>query len=92
LGPQSFSNRRSQKQPNAKPGSANTKLVVYDRRLLDGIVMEVEVDISRVPSVGTDEILVAGRSFVLGVARQHALKTDADALDVVDGAPALRVQ
>jgi hypothetical protein len=54
--------------------------------------MEVEVDISRVPSVGTDEILVAGRSFVLGVARQHALKTDADALDVVDGTPALRVQ
>lgn len=35
------------------------------------------------------EILVARRSFILGVASQHTLNAHADALNILDGAPAL---
>lgn len=48
-----------------------------------------ESDISRPLRISADELLVAGGTLILSVARQHALDAHADALDVVDGAPAL---
>lgn len=57
----------------------------------DGIVMEIEVDIPRVSSVGPDKFLVSLGPFVLGVTSQHALEADTDTLDIVNGAPSLRV-
>nr|POF07879.1 hypothetical protein CFP56_66171 [Quercus suber] len=51
-----------------------------------------EVDVSRSLPVTTHKLLVPRRPFGLGVTRQHALNTDTDALNIVHGAPALRVQ
>lgn len=55
----------------------------------NGGVLVDEPDISGPLGVSTDKFLVTGGTLVLGVACQHALDAHADALDVVDGAPAL---
>ncbi len=51
-----------------------------------------EVDISRSLPVESHKILVAGWPLLLCVAREHALQTDAYALDVVHRRPALSVE
>lgn len=60
--------------------------------LSNGIIVVKEPDIPRPLRVPPHEILVARRSLVLRVARQHALDAHADALDVLDGAPALAAE
>jgi len=60
--------------------------------LLDSVVVEEEVDISRPKLVRLHKDMVARRPLVLVVARQHALQAHADALDIVHGTPALTVQ
>lgn len=50
--------------------------------------MKDKVDVPRPRRVVPDEVLVAWWPFLLCVAREHALETDADALYVVYGAPA----
>lgn len=50
----------------------------------DGVVIVNEPNISWAPSVSSDKLFVTRRSFVLSVARQHALDTHADALDGLD--------
>jgi hypothetical protein len=54
--------------------------------------MEHEADIPWTLGVVLDKVLVARRPLLLRVAGQHTLQADADALDVVDGAPALAVE
>lgn len=52
---------------------------------LDLVIVKHEVDIPRPLCVVSHEILVSRRPLLLGVARQHALQTHADALNVVNG-------
>lgn len=54
--------------------------------------MVVEVDIAGSLAVGPNEVSIARRPLVLRVAGQHALEAHAHALDVLDGAPALRAE
>lgn len=56
---------------------------------LDVCILIDEPDVAGPLCVPAYEFFVAGGSFVLGVARQHALDAHADALDVLDWAPAL---
>nr|POE49419.1 hypothetical protein CFP56_50336 [Quercus suber] len=51
-----------------------------------------KVDVPWSLPVTPHELLIPGGPFRLGVTRQHTLDADTDALDVVHGAPALRVQ
>lgn len=60
--------------------------------MLNGGILIDEPDISGPLRVSADKLLVAGGTLVLGVARQHALDAHADALNIVDGAPALGAQ
>jgi hypothetical protein len=64
---------------------------VYRQTLheLDLVIVVVEVDVPRSQSVALHELLVSGWSLILHVAGQHALQAHADALDVLDRAPAL---
>lgn len=59
------------------------------RSKLNGVVVVVKLNVPGPLPVPADELLVARRAFVLGVARQHALQAHAHALDVLDGAPPL---
>lgn len=51
--------------------------------------MVVEIDVSGPQSVALDEFIVAWRPLILCVASQHALKTHADALNILHRTPAL---
>jgi hypothetical protein len=53
----------------------------------DGIVVKDKVNVSRALSVVAHKVLVALRPLLLGVLVQHALETDAHALDVMDWRP-----
>jgi hypothetical protein len=57
--------------------------------VLHGVIMVVEVDVSRAKPVSSHKLVVARWSLVFGVARQHALNAHAYALDVLDRAPTL---
>jgi hypothetical protein len=54
--------------------------------------MEHKVDIPWPLRIVPHEILVSLRPFLLRIAREHALQTDAYAFDVVDGRPAGAVE
>lgn len=56
---------------------------------LHRVIIIVEADVPRTERVPPNELLIPGRSLVLGVPRQHALDAHADALDVLDGTPSL---
>lgn len=58
----------------------------------DLIVMEHEVDIPWPLRVVPNEIVVSLGSLLLGVTREHALQTDANALHVVYRRPALSIE
>lgn len=58
----------------------------------DLVVVEDEVDVPRPLCVVPDEVIVTLRSLLLSVAREHALQTDAHALDIVNGRPALSIE
>lgn len=58
----------------------------------DRVVVVVEVDVPWTPRVAPHKLLVARRSLVLRVARQHALNAHAYTLDVLDGTPALTAE
>lgn len=54
--------------------------------------MVVEIDVPGPQAVASDELFVARRPLILGIARQHALETHADTLDVLYRAPSLLSQ
>lgn len=56
------------------------------------IIMKHKTNIPRPLSIVLDKILITRRPLLLGIARQHALQTDTNTLDIVDGAPALAVK
>lgn len=57
----------------------------YSQSNSDLVIVEHEAYVPRPLRVVSDEVIVTLRPLLLRVARQHALQTDAHALDVVDG-------
>ena len=57
-----------------------------------GVVVVQEIDIARTPSIAPHKLLITWRPFVLHIPCEHTLYTHADALDVLDGTPALSAQ
>ena len=53
------------------------------------VIVIIEINVLWPQAVGAHKLLVARRPLVLCVTRQHALQAHTDALDVLDGAPAL---
>lgn len=51
-----------------------------------------EIDVPRPLPIAPHKLGISRRPLTLGVARQHALYTYANALDIVHGTPALRVE
>lgn len=58
----------------------------------DRLIMKDKINISRPLSVIPHKVLISLRPLLLRVARQHTLKTDTHAFDVVDGGPAGAVE
>jgi len=54
--------------------------------------VEVEVDVSGTPRITPHKVLISRRSLILCIPRQHALQTNAYALDIVYWAPSSLVQ
>ena len=58
----------------------------------DRLIMKDKINISRPLSVVPDKVLISLWPLLLRVARQHTLKTDTYAFDVVDWGPAGAVE
>jgi hypothetical protein len=59
---------------------------------LNSVVVEVEVDVPRPPSIPPYKVLVSLWTLPFGIASKHALQADAHALDVVHRAPSCLVE
>jgi hypothetical protein len=55
----------------------------------NGVIVVEELNVSGPLLIASHKVLIAGRSLIFVVARQHALDAHADARNALDGTPAL---
>lgn len=53
------------------------------------VVMEVEIDIARTQTIGSDKLGIARRTLILGVASQHALNAETNTFHILYRGPSL---